>query len=32
MRKDSTTANLTEFEIERNKEIFKVRYIACPFE
>ena len=28
MRKDSTTAKLTEFEIERNKEISKVRYIV----
>ena len=26
MRKDSTTAKLTEFEIERNKKISKVRY------
>jgi len=30
MRKDSTTAKLTEYEIERNKKISKVRYIACP--
>lgn len=28
MRKDSTTAKLTEFEIERNKRISKVRYIV----
>jgi IS5 family transposase len=28
MRKDSTTAKLTEFEIERNKKISKVRYIV----
>ena len=28
MRKDSTTAKLTEFEIERNKGISKVRYIV----
>ena len=32
MRKDSTTAKLTEFEIERNKKISKVRYIARPVE
>ena len=32
MRKDSTSAKLTEFEIERNKKISKVRYIACPVE
>jgi hypothetical protein len=32
MRKDSTTAKLTEREIERNKKISKVRYIACPVE
>ena len=28
MRKDSTTAKLTAFEIERNKKISKVRYIV----
>ncbi len=28
MRKDSTTAKLTEFEIKRNKKISKVRYIV----
>ena len=28
MRKDSTTAKLTKFEIERNKRISKVRYIV----
>ena len=28
MRKDSTTAKLTEFEIDRNKNISKVRYIV----
>ena len=28
MSKDSTTAKLTEFEIERNKKISKVRYIV----
>ena len=28
MRKDSTTAKLTEYEKERNKKISKVRYIA----
>lgn len=28
MRKDSTTAKLTEYEIERNKKISKVRYIV----
>ena len=28
MRKDSTTAKLTDFEIERNKQISKVRYIV----
>jgi len=28
MRKNSTTATLAEHEIERNKKIFKVRYIA----
>lgn len=28
MRKDSTTAKLTKFEIERNKKISKVRYIV----
>ena len=28
MRKDSTTAKLTEFEIERNKKISKIRYIV----
>jgi len=28
MRKDTTTAKLTEFEIERNKKISKVRYIV----
>ena len=32
MRKDSTTAKLTDLEIERNKRISKVRYIACPVE
>ena len=30
MRKDSTTAKLTDFEIQRNKFIAKIRYIACP--
>jgi IS5 family transposase len=30
MRKDSTTAKLTDFEIQRNKLIAKFRYIACP--
>jgi len=30
MRKDSTTAKLTEYKIKRNKKISKVRYIACP--
>jgi hypothetical protein len=30
MRKDSTTAKLTDFEIQRNKLIAKIRYIACP--
>jgi IS5 family transposase len=30
MRKNSTTATLTEYEIKRNKKISKVRYIACP--
>jgi IS5 family transposase len=28
MRKDSTTAKLTDFEIERNKKISKVRYVV----
>ena len=28
MRKNSTTAKLTEFETERNKKISKVRYIV----
>ena len=28
MRKDTTTVKLTEFEIERNKEIAKKRYIV----
>ena len=28
MRKDSTTAKLTEREIERNKKISRVRYIV----
>ena len=28
MRKDSTTAKLTEYEINRNKRISKVRYIV----
>ena len=28
MRKDSTTAKLTEYEIDRNKRISKVRYIV----
>ncbi len=28
MRKDATTAKLTEYEIERNKKISKVRYIV----
>ena len=28
MRKDSTTAKLTDLEIERNKKISKVRYIV----
>ena len=28
MRKDSTTAKLTEFEIDRNKKISKTRYIV----
>ena len=32
MRKDSTTAKLTDSEIERNKKISKVRDIACPVE
>jgi len=30
MRKNSTTATLAEYEIDRNKIISKVRYIACP--
>jgi IS5 family transposase len=30
MRKDSTTAKLTKLEIQRNKKISKLRYIACP--
>lgn len=28
MRKDTTTAKMKEFEIERNKQISKKRYIA----
>ena len=28
MRKDTTTAKLTEFEVERNKQISKKRYIV----
>ena len=28
MRKDSTTAKLTDFEIERNKKISKMRYVV----
>ena len=28
MRKDSTTAKLTDYEIKRNKKIAKVRYIV----
>jgi IS5 family transposase len=28
MRKDSTTAKLTEYEIQRNKKFSKVRYIV----
>jgi len=28
MRKDSTTAKLTDYEISRNKKISKVRYIV----
>ena len=28
MRKDSTTAKLTDFEIQRNKAISKIRYIV----
>jgi transposase, IS5 family len=28
MRKDSTTANLTELQIKRNKPISKIRYIV----
>jgi transposase, IS5 family len=28
MRKDSTTAKLTDYEINRNKKISKVRYIV----
>ncbi len=28
MRKDSTTAKLTEYEIEKNKKISKLRYIV----
>jgi IS5 family transposase len=28
MRKDSTTAKLTEYEIKRNKKLSKVRYIV----
>jgi transposase, IS5 family len=28
MRKDSTTAKLTELEIQRNKAIFNIRYIV----
>jgi IS5 family transposase len=28
MRKDSTTAKLTEYEIERNKKISRIRYIV----
>ncbi len=30
MRKDTTTAKLTEYEIERNKQIAQNSYIACP--
>ena len=30
MRKDTTTAKLTQIEIERNKKISKKRYIAAP--
>jgi IS5 family transposase len=30
MRKDSSTAKLTEYEIERNKKLSKIRYIVCP--
>ena len=30
MRKDSTTAKLTKLEIQRNKAIAKIQYIACP--
>jgi IS5 family transposase len=32
MRKDTTAAELTDTEIERNKQISKVRYIVCPVE
>ena len=32
MRKNSTTAKLTDLEIQRNKKISKLRYIACPVE
>ncbi len=31
MRKDTTTAKLTEFEIERNKQISKKRYIVVQY-
>ena len=31
MRKDTTTAKITEYEVERNKEISKKRYIAAPY-
>jgi IS5 family transposase len=31
MRKDSTTAKLTEYEIQRNKKISKVRYIVVQY-
>ena len=30
MRKNTTTAKLTEYEIKRNRKISKVRYIAVP--
>jgi hypothetical protein len=32
MRKNMTTAKLTDQEIERDKTISKMRYIACPVE
>ena len=32
MRKNSTTAKITDYEKMRNKKIAKVRYIACPVE